>query len=49
MPTWGLVLAGYAPSAVVVAVILLQKEKVDYPDDFDLGNPWDDISGIDML
>ena len=49
VPTWGLVVAGYLPAVVIVAVVLAQKGGVDYPDEFDLGNPWEGIEGVDSL
>ena len=49
VPTWGLFLAGYLPAVAMVTAVLAQKGAVDYPDELDLGNPWEGIDGVDML
>ena len=49
VPTWGLFLAGYLPAVAMVTAVLAQKGSVDYPEELDLGNPWEGIGGVDML
>ena len=49
VPTWGLFLAGYLPAVAMVTAVLAQKGAVDYPEELDLGNPWEGIDGVDML